>query len=76
MSKLIWNRIQSLRYISLPLFLCHQQLEITKYTHERKSLTHEIPTRKKLWTHEIPTKAHGTMAVDPRDRLWHTTHEI
>ena len=66
MLKSIWNRIRSLKYISMPLFLMRPTTENYEITNERKFWTHEIPSRKNFGptkyprenfrTHEIPTK--------------------
>ena len=65
-----------------------EKILIPQNTKEKKSWTHEIPTRKKFGTHEIYTKKKfeptkypprhdDTMELDPRDtQLWHPTHEI
>ena len=59
--KSIWNRILSLRYISMPLFLIRPTNENYEITHERKFWTHEIRTEK-IWnpqnTHEKIFKSH------------------
>ena len=84
--KSIWNRMCSLRYISLSLFLLRPTTEIyeiptqeeilyPRNTHEKKLWTHEIPTRK-IWdegnTHE---KKFGTHEI--REKIWdpHNTNK-
>ena len=54
MLKSIWNRIRSLRYISMPLFLMRPTTENYEITHERKFWTHKIPTRKNLGPKKHP----------------------
>ena len=45
-------------------------------TNEKIFWTHEIPTRKNVGPTKHPRKYNGMMALDPRDPLWHATHEI
>ena len=74
--KLIWNRIRSLRNISMLFFLMWPITENYKITHEGKFWAYEIPTRKnlgltkcpreKLWTDEIPTRKYFEPTKYPR----------
>ena len=76
--KSIWNRIRSLRYISMPHFFMRPETENYEITYERKFLTREIPTRKnfgptkypqeKSWTREIPTKKNFGPTKYPREK--------
>ena len=52
----IWNSIRSLTYISMPLFSCDQQLEITKLT-----------TRENFGPTKYLRRHNGTMTLDPQD---------
>ena len=64
MLKLIWNRLRSFRYISMPLFLMQPTAESYEITHERK-----------FWTHEKsfePTKYPREKILDP----WNTHEKI
>ena len=60
-SQSIWNRIRSLRYFSMLLFLMRLTTENTRITHEKKFGTHEIPRRKILG----PTKYPGEKNLGP-----------
>ena len=60
----------------MPLFLLLPSTENYEITHERKSWTHEIPTRKYLEPTKYPRRYDGTMALEPPDPRWHATHEI
>ena len=58
-----WNRIRSLRCISMPLFLMPSTTKNYEITHERKFWTQEIPTRKNLKLTKYPREN----ILDPRN---------
>ena len=62
----IWNRIRSLRYISMPLFLMRLTTENYEFTHRRE-----------FWTHEIPTRKYFRLSKYPRENIFYprNTHE-
>ena len=53
-SQSIWNRIRSLRYFSMLLFLMRSTTENTRITHKKKFGTHEIPRRKNVGHTKYP----------------------
>ena len=64
----------------------HEKILNPQNTHEKKFWTHEYPlenisdpvifTIKNLGPTKYPQRRDGTIALDPRDSQWHTTHEI
>ena len=69
MLKLIWKRISSFRYISVPLFLMRPTTKITKFpTRENFELN-----EKKFWAHEIPTRKNfGSTKYS--ENIWDTNY--
>ena len=69
MLKLIWNRLRSLRCICVFLL----SVTFSHAANNGKLLNHEITHEKKSWTQKMPTRKKFEPTKYPRERLDHAT---